>query len=214
MTDQAALLEAVADAAVSLAAERSWDEVALRDIAEAAGVPMARLYGVVASKDDVLDAIAARLDRAAAKDLEIDRAAPMRERLFDAAMARFDAMEERRAGLVSIIEAESAKPEAVVRFLPRGLKTARWLMELAGVDTAGPVGLARASGFALILGRTTRAWLKDDAGGLARTMASLDRSLRDLETWRERIAEPLRRATSRRRSGASSEAPPAGDAPV
>jgi AcrR family transcriptional regulator len=188
MTDRAALLDSVADAAVSLAAERPWDEVALRDIAAAAELPMAALYGVVASKDDVLDAVAARLDREAADDLEIDRDAPVRERLFDAAMARFDAMEARRAGLVSILKAEAAKPAAAARALPRGLRTARWLMELAGVDSSGPMGLARAGGVVLILGRTTQAWLEEEAGGLAKTMAALDRALRDLETWRERFS--------------------------
>jgi hypothetical protein len=158
---------------------------------------MAALYGVAASKDDVLDAVAARLDRAAAEAVEIDRDASMRERLFDAAMARFDAMEARRAGVVSILKAEAAKPASATRLLPRALRTARWLMELAGVDTAGPVGLARAGGFALILGRTTQAWLGDDAGGLAKTMASLDRSLRDFEDWRERFSAPFRHAAGR-----------------
>lgn len=206
MTDRAALLDSVADAAAELAGTRPWDQVALRDIAVAAELPMAALYGVVASKDDVLDAVAARLDRAAAEAVEIDRDAPVRERLFDAAMARFDAMEARRAGLASILKAEVRRPGAGARALPRGLRTARWLMELAGVDSSGPVGIARAGGFALILARVAQTWVDDDEGGLAKTMAALDRALRDLDAWRERFASPFRRQKAPAKPAGSEEA--------
>jgi AcrR family transcriptional regulator len=216
MTDTAALRDAIADAALTLAASRPWSDISLRDLAEAAGSPMAGLYGAIASKDDVLDAIAARLDRSAADGLEIEREAPVRERLFDAAMARFDAMEARRAGLASILRAEMGRPLAAAARWPRLLRTARWLMELAGEDSGGPLGLARANVFAAVLARTTGAWLEDDGGDLARTMATLDRALRDLESWRERMRP--RGRTSDAASGAATpeqqpSGQPVGDAP-
>jgi AcrR family transcriptional regulator len=196
MTDARPPLEAAAEAAIELAARRPWPEVSLRDIVQASGFPMAAFYGVARSKDDVVDAITRRFDKAAANDLEIDRSASARERVFDAAMARYDAMERHRAGLVSIIRAEISNPLGVAQMIPRALRTARWLLELAGVDTSGAVGAARVHGFALVLARTTRAWLSDDAGDLSRTMAALDRALRDVETWRERFTPPSRRGRS------------------
>jgi AcrR family transcriptional regulator len=192
MTSAHAALDAAAIAAVKLAAERPWRDVTLRDIAEAAGVPMATLYGAARSKDDVLDAIRARLDKAAAETLEHDSKTSARERVFDAAMARFDVMEKERVGLVSILQSELASPLNAARLWPGAARTARWLLELAGVDTAGPVGAARVHGFTLILARTTRAWLADDQGDLSRTMATLDRALRDAETWRERFRRARR----------------------
>ena len=56
------------------------------------------------------------------------------------------------------------------------------------MDTAGPAGAARTQGMVAILARTMRAWLKDDAGDLSRTMATLDRALRDVESWKERVS--------------------------
>lgn len=188
---------------MTLAATRPWREIALRDIAEAAGTPMTALYGVARSKDDILDAVMTRLDKEASEGLELDRAASVRERVFDAAMARFDAMEKRRAGIVSIVREETARPLGLALMWPRVLRTARWILELAGVDTAGAVGAARTHGFALMLAHATRAWLADDAGDLSRTMATLDRALRDLEAWKERF--PRRRNASAAPSAAHSQ---------
>ncbi len=189
-------LAVAADAALALAAERPWRDIALRDVAAAARLPMTAFYGVVRSKDDVVDALFARLDRAAAAALEAERpAGEARERVFDAAMARFDAMEQERAGLASILSDELSRPLSAARLWPRAARTARWLLELAGVDTSGAAGAARVQGFTAILARATRAWLEDEAGDLSRTMATLDRTLRDVETWRARLASVRRRAS-------------------
>lgn len=186
MTDEK-LHAAVAEAALALAAERPWREITLREIAERAKVPLDQLYGRLASKGDILGAVLARFDKAAVGELDFDAEATRRERVFDATMARFDAMEPHRAGLVSMLKDAARDPVLATRLGARALRTARWLLELANVDTAGVRGAARVNGFALILGRTTRAWMRDDAGDLAKTMASLDRSLRDVESWTERM---------------------------
>lgn len=179
--------DAAALAALSLAADRPWRDITLRDIAEAAGLKMTALYGVVRSKDDVIDALMRHFDRAAADELDLDADGSVRERVFDASMARFDAMDEHRAGLVAIIDAQLQNPLGVARMWPRAMRTARWLLELAAVDTSGAVGAARVQGFTAVLARTTRAWLRDDAGDLAKTMSTLDRALRDVEEWSERL---------------------------
>lgn len=186
-------LEAAADAALTLAAERAWSEITLRDLAEAAGLKMTDFYGVVRSKDDVVDALTARFDRAAADGVDIEIEAPMRERVFDAAMARFEAMEAERPALVSIISSATSGPLGLAHAAPRGLKTARWLLELAGVDTSGAPGAAMTAAFAFALARALRAWLEDEGGDLSRTMAALDRGLRDIETWRDRFKTRGRR---------------------
>ena len=189
MTSQSSLLRAAADAALDAAAARPWAELSLRAIAEAAGVSLADLYDAARSKDDVLDAVLAEFDRAAADDLDLDADAPERERVFDVAMARFDAMERRRAGAVSILGHELDRPLGALRLWPASTRTARWLLALAGVDTSGARGQARVQGFAVILARATRAWLRDDAGDLSKTMAALDRMLRDVDGWRARFSD-------------------------
>lgn len=211
-------LDAAATAALTLAAERPWREVSLRDIAEAAGLPMTAFYGVARSKDDVVGAVLARFDRAAAEMLELDADASARERVFDAAMARYDAMEAERAGVASILSDAfdgPLGPLGAARLWPRARRTARWLLELAGVDTSGAAGAACVHAFTFVLARTTRAWLADDAGDLSKTMATLDRALRDIEGWGEILAGRRRRgARDTRDDGAedASEAPASGEA--
>lgn len=185
-TTDADILEALADAALRLAAEQDWSALSLREIADAAEAPLDRVYGVVRSKADIIDAIAVRFDRAAARGLELEPGASARERVFDAAMARFDAMEPHRAALASIVKGARGDPAYAARGLAMLSRTSRWLLELAGVDTSGMAGFARAKGFSAILARVGRVWLKDEGGDLSRTMASLDRALRDVEDWAER----------------------------
>jgi AcrR family transcriptional regulator len=215
MAEHADPLAAAAVAAVALAAERPWRDVTLRDVVRESGLPMAAFYGVARSKDDVVDAMLARLDKATAETLELDSGASLRERVFDAAMARFDAMEKDRAGVASILRAEVSSPLGAARMWPRASRTARWLLELAGVDTSGALGAARVQGFTLILARATRAWLKDDGGDLSRTMATLDRALRDAEAWGERLsgARPKAEGETASHGEATSPARPGPDQP-
>ncbi len=168
-------------AALALAAEKPWRDVTLRDIAARADLVWRDLYGEVSSKTDVVDGLAARFDREAANQLDLDDDASVRERAFDAAMARFDAMEPHRAGLVSILDDVRRDVALTVRGWGMAQRSARWLLELAGVDASGARGFARVQGFAAILARATDAWRRDDAGDLSRTMAQLDRDLRDVE---------------------------------
>lgn len=174
---------AVLKAALRLAEATPWARVSLRAVAEEAGVPLKALYGVARTKDDLIAALADRFDAGAAERAAIDPAAPIRERLFAAAMARFDALESRRAGYAPIVADTLDHPLRAARAWPRLVRTARWLIEVAGTDASGPAGLARAHAFAAVLAETTRAWLADDAGGLARTQATLDRALARWERW-------------------------------
>lgn len=181
--DKQHVLERLADAALARAGETPFSQLSLRDLADAAELSIADACAAAKDKSAVVDALARRFDRVAADEFEMEPEASLRERVFDAAMARFDAMEPHRAALKSIIKAEGEDAGLMVRAWARLSRSARWLLEVAGVDASGARGAARVQGFAAILARTTRAWMKDDAGDLSRTMATLDRHLRDVEDW-------------------------------
>ncbi|MCG8440186.1 MAG: hypothetical protein MI723_00105, partial [Caulobacterales bacterium] len=127
--------------------------------------------------------------------------------------ARFDAMEPHRAGLAPILSSARRDPLLAARLHRARLRTARWLLEIAGVDSSGGAGMARTHGFAVILARVTREWLRDEAGDLSRTMRALDRALRSVEGWRARWDDL---AGKRARAEPEPEGPepirPAGDA--
>ena len=176
MTAAEDLLDRAAAAALSLAADRPWPQVALRDIALTAGVSFAELYARADGKGAVLDHLAARFDRAALATASAEAASP-HDRLFDAAMARLEAMEPHRFALIAIGRAEGLAASA--RRFPR---TARAILESAGVEAA-PLRLAAMTA---VWARVLQVW-RDDEGALNRTMAELDKRLKQLASGLEKV---------------------------
>ena len=90
------------DAFLGLVAEKGYAAVALRDVAEAAGVGMADLYRVYPDKVALVAAFMARIDGEvlAGTPGRVDPEETARDRLFDVLMRRYDALTSpsRRAG--------------------------------------------------------------------------------------------------------------------
>lgn len=169
MTAAEDILDRAAAAALALAADRPWPQIALRDIALKAEVSFAELYALADGKSAVLAHLSTRFDRAALATASADDAAP-HDRLFDAAMARVEAMEPHRAALIAISRSESVVVSAL-----RFPKTARAILEAGGVD-ATP---ARLAAMTAVWARTVQVW-RDDEGALNRTMAELDKRLKQM----------------------------------
>ena len=162
-------------AAMALAAERPWSEVALADIADRAGVTLVDLKAAFDGKAAMLADFSARIDD------EMLRRAPRRtpdqstrDALFEVMMSRFDALGPYRAALKSIVGSGFADPT----HLRAVMSAQHWMLAAAGVDNDGAAGLARAAGLATVYASVFRTWLDDDDPGHARTMAALDRRLR------------------------------------
>jgi hypothetical protein len=62
-----------------------------------------------------------------------------------------------------------------------------WMLEAAGIDSSGRLGMVGAQGLAVVFARTLRVWLKDDDPGMARTMVELDRRLTEGGRWMRRL---------------------------
>jgi hypothetical protein len=56
-----------------------------------------------------------------------------------------------------------------------------WMLVAAGIASTGARGAVRAQALALVWARVMRVWLHDDDPGLAKTMAALDKRLREAE---------------------------------
>ncbi|MBV1704482.1 MAG: TetR/AcrR family transcriptional regulator, partial [Hyphomicrobiales bacterium] len=103
----------IVDASLALAAERPFGEIALRDIAERAGVTLGDFRDAFPSKGAVLAGYVRRIDHAVL-DAPVafrDDEAP-RDRLFDVLMRRFDAMAADKAALRSIFAWARQEPLA------------------------------------------------------------------------------------------------------
>jgi AcrR family transcriptional regulator len=177
------VLDRAAAAALRLAADRPWSEIALRGIAREAGVSFAELYARAPGKAALLNRLSRRFDQAALVAAEADagEGAEIHDRLFEAVMARLEAMAAHRDALIAI-----ARSEGVAMLGPRLPLTARALLEAAGIDTGGPRGALRVAAMTAVWLRVLQVW-RDDEGALNRTMAEIDKRLRQMQARLKRV---------------------------
>ena len=168
----------IIDALLALAADRSFEDITLTDIAETAHVSLADFRDAFPSKGAVLGGFARRIDRIVldghTKDL-IDE--PAKERLFDVLMRRLDAMAPYKAGLKSVAAWARREPLAAAALNRGAVNSLRFMLEAAGITSEGALGAAKLQGLSLAWGRILTVWFDDDDAGLAPTMAAMDKEL-------------------------------------
>jgi len=180
--------DAIVDAALALAAEQPWDAVRLADIAARAGVSLSALRAAFDGKAAIVAAFMRRIDEAVLDALDPELAdEPERERLFDVLMSRFDALMAYKEAVRSIAKSYGRRPGDLIAMNPVAVRSMVWMLEAAGIDTSGRLGMVGAQGLAVVFGRTLRVWLKDDDPGMARTMVELDRRLTEGGRWMRRL---------------------------
>lgn len=194
MIDQTTLEGKVITAAFDLAASPGWDDVSLRDIADAAGCSLADVMETFGNKDDILKVFSELVDRKMLHDAgDVEREQSSRDAVFEVIMSRFDNMTPFKAGLNSILGDAPISllppPPAIMRM---HFKTQNKILQAAGINATGTAALVRQLGLARLYDQVLRTWLKDDDPGMARTMAALDRRLRQGERSLQTIDEVTR----------------------
>jgi hypothetical protein len=175
-----ALRRDLARAALAVAAARTWKDLNLTLLAQAAGRPVADFYG--ASLWEAVDCVEEAFDRAIAGAADaLDAKQTVRDRLFELIMRRFEAMEPHRIAVLAMEQGADRDPTLMGAMHQRHVRCARWVLALAGLEADGMTGQARAQGLGVIIGQARAAWRGDDAGDFAKTMASLDKNLRRAE---------------------------------
>lgn len=169
--------DAIVTAALALAAERGWRGLALADIAERAGLPLAELVGHFPSRVAILEAYADRVDHAM-MDGALDRDESPRDRLFDVIMRRFDAMAGDRQALAAILRQSTDDPWAMLCGGRRFLRSMALTLETAGISSSGLRGVVKTQAIAAVFLYAFKTFLDDDSADHARTMAALDKALR------------------------------------
>lgn len=188
MIDKSTVRGRIVAAALDLAAQRAWDSVTLRDIAEAAGSNLVELRREFRSKGEILAAFARMIDdEVLAKAPARMAGQAARDHLFEVVMSRFDALQAYRPALKSIATAAQPDPALIRAFVG----SQAWMLHAAGIGTDGVEGGLKLAGLASIYASVFRTWLDDDDPGLARTMAALDRRLRRGERTYTRIEDGL-----------------------
>ena len=171
------------DAAMDLAAREGWRSVTLSAVAEACGVSLMELYARYPSRTAILAGFARQVDGAVLRggSSGADAAESARDRLFDVMMRRYDAMKPYRAAIAAIVADAPRDPLALLCLCGQGRRSMAWMLEAAGIGSAGPLGALKSKALGAIHLGVLRVWLNDDSDDLAKTMAALDTTLGRVE---------------------------------
>lgn len=209
----------IINALMAALADAPWHAIGFDRIAADAGLTLAQLRGAYADKAAILADFVARLDQAVLEGHDPNMAGePVRDRLFDVLMRRFDALAPYRDGLRGLAASARRDPALLALVNRIAVGSQRWMLAGAGLDHTGLRGLAHAQALAIAFARVAATWLDDDAEGWPRTLAELDRVLGQLdrlgraEQRLERVLSPLfdriRSACDRRQASAPADTPP------
>ena len=177
--------EAALDAFIKLIAEKGFADVALRDVAEAAGLSLAELYRVYPDKVALVAAFLAQIDAEvlAGTPTHSDPEETARDRLFDAMMRRYDALRPYREALGAIRRAGARDPMLALAMGPALRRSMAAMLEAASVPSEGLSGALRQNGLLAIHYAVSRVYDKDETTDLSKTMAALDSRLKMAERW-------------------------------
>ena len=175
----------IIDAALRLTAQQGWRRLSLAAVAAEAGLPILTLYRTFPSKPAILRGFSRRIDEAVlAEPLDGDAADERpRDRVFDLLMRRFDALQPHRAAIEVLGRELPTEPLTALCAGAGLLRSIGWMLEAAGISTAGLGGIVAVRLTAAAYLATVRVWQRDDSPDLAPTMAALDRRLRGVERW-------------------------------
>jgi len=172
----------VVDAALSLAASRGWRRASLAEIAAESRLSLAQLHALYRGKPMILAACLRHFDQAALDGPKPGPKDKPRELLFEVLMRRFDALKPHRKAVASMLRDSIGDPAALLGF-KRLLVSMGWMLEAAGISSAGLAGKARRKILALVYISVLIVFLNDSSADLAKTMAALDRRLSLAQAW-------------------------------
>jgi len=174
----------IIDAALTRIASDGWRHLSLAAVADAAGLPILRVYRTFGSKQAILRALHRRVDEAAlAQPPPAEPAERPRDRLFDLLMRRFDKLQPYKPALEVLRRELPGDPATLLCAGTALLRSMRWMLEAADISTGGFRGALAVELTAVAYLATMRVWQRDDLPDLARTMAALDARLRRIERW-------------------------------
>jgi AcrR family transcriptional regulator len=170
---------AIIDALMELAGERSWDDITISDVAARANISLAAFRDYYPSKGAILAGFSRRIDHVVLEAANVGDLAgePPKERLFDILMRRLDALAPYKLGLEAVFDWGRRDPLAATALNRVVINSMRFMLEAAGIESEGPVGALKLQGLAVAWARVLQVWFRDEDPGLASTMATLDREL-------------------------------------
>jgi AcrR family transcriptional regulator len=169
---------------MALLAEKRVEDLGFGEIAARSGLTLATCRGEFGSTLAIYAAHIKDLDRKVLASGGSDMAEePPRERLFDVLMRRIEMMAPYREAVRSLLKSVARNPGLALALNGLAVRSQSWMLTAADIDAAGPRGMIRAQGLAMLFASVLRTWVDDEDEGLARTLAALDRALARGQRW-------------------------------
>lgn len=172
----------VVQMAMEIAGDEGWAAVNSADVAQRLRVPQARVNEVMPDKHDILRHLGQLVDEQMQAGGIAD--GDLRDRLFDVIMRRFDALQPYRPGVKAAVAAMASDISLPLVLLGRFDETLELTLQTADVE---PTALRKA-GFATLMLLALRTWLQDETLDQSKTMAELDRRIRQLDELAHTLA--------------------------
>jgi ubiquinone biosynthesis protein COQ9 len=166
---------ALVAAVLAQAGERGWRMASVVEAARGAGLDLGRARQRFPSKLVVLRQFGTMADAAALSGAPTE--GPVKDRLFDMIMRRFDVLQAHRAGVLAVLDAAAMDPAMGLVLGRLSARSMGWLLEAAGISAAGLRGELRAKGLLGVWLWAVRAWRADTSVDLSATMTATDTAL-------------------------------------
>lgn len=167
----------------TLVAERGWFSLTLPEIAKATQHSLSELLKIYPDKTAILIGFGKKIDAQLADDTS-QSTEPLKDKLFDMLMRRFDALAPYRAGVLRLLEDMQSHPISAVVLCLEAMcgftRSMALIFEMVGISTSHPRAILGVMGLKIVYLSTLRTWKHDDSPDLSATMAILDRGLNRL----------------------------------
>ena len=181
------MMDKLSEAAWIQLADMSPQALHIDDIAAAAGVTPSAARAVAGSISALILHQLARLDRQAVleslADIEDAGEVPIRDKIIEALMHRFEVYAPFRAQMIQLEAAARRDPMLGLKLLDSLFQAVRMLLRMAGDDLVGFRGEARVRGVAGVAMVVARVWRTDDTPDLSVTLKEIDKRLATAEEW-------------------------------
>jgi len=182
-----AMMDRLAEAAWAQLADQPPHALHIDDIANAAGVAPNAARAVAGTMNAVILHQLARFDRQAVleslADIEDAGDVPIRDKIMEALMHRFEVYAPFRAQMMQLESAARRDPVLGLRLLDSLFQAMRMLLRMAGDDLTGLAGEARVRGVAGVALVAARVWRTDDTPDMSMTLKEIDKRLATAEEW-------------------------------
>ena len=165
-------------------ASDGWQSIDLEKLSHECDFDVLNVTGGIRNKVDLLVAFSAFIDTTVNQSIDADLKddqIPIRERLLEALLIRFEALAPYKVGVIKLMKTFPPNPTFVVI----GSKSLKLSMEATltavGLEVKGIQGAIRVKGLCMIFMSGVCAWAKDNSEDLSATTRILDERLKQTE---------------------------------